>query len=57
MAFYGIFISNITPDTIKRKNTTYSNMRKITEEALKNIEQRETLIVASIETLKYQKMK
>ena len=32
-------------------------MRKITEEALKNIEQRETLIVASIETLKYQKMK
>ena len=57
MAFYGIFISNITPVTIKRKNTTYSNMRKITEEALKNIEQRETLIVASIKTLKYQKMK
>ena len=41
------------------ENTTYSNMEKITEEAPRNIEHKEleTLIVASIETLKRQKMK
>ena len=41
------------------ENTTYSNLEKITEETPKNIEHKvlETLIVASIETLKQQKMK
>ena len=41
------------------ENTTYSNLEKITEETPKNIERKEleTLIVASIETLKRQKMK
>ena len=47
------------------ENTSYSNMEKITEEAPRNIEHKElelfvlyrTLIVASIETLKRQKMK
>ena len=41
------------------ENTTYINMEKITEEAPTNIEHKEleTLIVASIETLKQQKMK
>ena len=41
------------------ENTTYSNMEKIAEEAPINIEHKEleTLIVASIETLKQQKMK
>ena len=41
------------------ENTTYSNMEKIKEEAPRNKEHREleTLIVASTETLKRQKMK
>ena len=41
------------------ENTTYSNMEKMTEKAPRNIEHKEleTLIVASIETLKRQKMK
>ena len=41
------------------ENTTYSNLVKITEEAPRNIDHKEleTLIVASIETLKRQKMK
>ena len=41
------------------ENTTYSNMGKNTAEAPRNIEHKEsgTLIVASIETLKRQKMK
>ena len=41
------------------ENATYSNIEKITEEAPRNIEHKEleTLIVASIETLKRQKMK
>ena len=41
------------------ENTAYSNMEKITEGAPRNIEHKEleTLIVASIETLKRQKMK
>ena len=41
------------------ENTTYSNLEKITEETPKNIERKEleTLIVASMETLKRQKMK
>ena len=41
------------------ENTTYSNMVKIIVEASRNIEYKEleTLIVASIETLKRQKMK
>ena len=41
------------------ENTTYSNMEKITQEAPRNIEHKEleTLIVASIESLKRQKMK
>ena len=36
------------------ENTTYSNMEKITDEAPRNIENKEldTLIIASIETLK-----
>ena len=40
-------------------NTTYSNIEKITDEAPRNIEHKEleTLIIASIETLKRQKMK
>ena len=40
------------------ENTTYSNMEKITEEASRNIKRKEleTLIIASIETLKRQKM-
>ena len=40
------------------ENTTYSNMEKITEEASRNIKHKEleTLIIASIETLKRQKM-
>ena len=41
------------------ENTTYSNIEKITDEAPRNIEHKEleTLIIASIETLKRQKMK
>ena len=41
------------------ENTTYSNIEKITDEAPRNIEHKEleTLIIASIETLKGQKMK
>ena len=41
------------------ENTTYNNMEKITDEAPRNIEHKEleTLIIASIETLKRQKMK
>ena len=41
------------------ENTTDSNIEKITDEAPKNIEhtELETLIIASIETLKRQKMK
>ena len=41
------------------ENTTCSNMEKITDEACKNIEHKklETLIIASIETLKQQKIK
>ena len=41
------------------ENTTYSNMAKIAEEAPRNIEHKEleTLVIASIETLKRQKMK
>ena len=41
------------------ENTTYSNILKITDEAPRNIEHKEleTLIIASIETLKWQKMK
>ena len=41
------------------ENTTYSNIEKITDEAPRNIEHKEleTLIIASIETLKQQKMK
>ena len=41
------------------ENTTYSNIGKITDEAPRNIEHKEleTLIIASIETLKRQKMK
>ena len=41
------------------ENTTYSNIEKITDEAPGNIEHKEleTLIIASIETLKRQKMK
>ena len=40
------------------ENTTYNNMEKITEKAPRNIEHKEleTLLVASIETLKRQKM-
>ena len=43
----------------KMENTTYSNIEKITDEAPRNIEHKEleTLIIASIETLKRQKMK
>ena len=39
------------------ENTTYSNMEKITDEAPRNIEHKEleTLIIASIESLKRQK--
>ena len=41
------------------ENTTYSNIEKITDEAPRNIEHKEleALIIASIETLKRQKMK
>ena len=41
------------------ENTTYSNMEKIAEEAIRNIKHKEleTLIIASIETLKRQKVK
>ena len=41
------------------ENTTYNNMEKIADEAPRNIEHKEleTLIIASIETLKRQKMK
>ena len=41
------------------ENTTYNNVEKITDEAPRNIEHKEleTLITASIETLKRQKMK
>ena len=41
------------------ENTTYSNTEKITDEAPRNIKYKEleTLIIASIETLKQQKMK
>ena len=41
------------------ENTTYSNIEKITDEAPRNIEHKEleTLIIASMETLKRQKMK
>ena len=41
------------------ENTTYNNIEKITDEAPRNIEHKEleTLIIASIETLKQQKMK
>ena len=41
------------------ENTTYNNMEKITDEAPRNIEHKEleTPIIASIETLKRQKMK
>ena len=41
------------------ENTTYSNMEKIEEEAIRNIKHKEleTLIIASIETLKRQKVK
>ena len=41
------------------ENTTYNNTEKITDEAPGNIERKElqTLIIASIETLKRQKMK
>ena len=41
------------------ENTTYNNIEKITDEAPGNIERKEleTLIIASIETLKRQKMK
>ena len=41
------------------ENTTYSNIEKMTEKAPRNIKHKEleTLIVASIETLKRQKMK
>ena len=43
----------------KMENTTYSYIEKITDEAPRNIEHKEleTLIIASIETLKRQKMK
>ena len=41
------------------ENTTYSNIEKITAEAPRNVEYKEleTLIIAYIETLKWQKMK
>ena len=41
------------------ENTTYSNMEKIAEEAIRNIKHKEleTLIIASIERLKRQKVK
>ena len=41
------------------ENTTYSNMENITEEVPKNIEYKEleTLVIASIKTLKQQKMR
>ena len=41
------------------ENTTYSNMEKITEEAPRNTQHKEleTLIIASIETLKGQRIK
>ena len=41
------------------ENTTYSNMEKITDDAPRNIEHKEleALTIASIETLKRQKMK
>ena len=41
------------------ENATYNNMEKITDEAPRNIEHKEleTLIIASIETLKRHKMK
>ena len=41
------------------KNNTYSNIEKITDEAPRNKEHKEleTVIIASIETLKRQKMK
>ena len=43
----------------KMENSTYSNIEKITDEAPRNIEHKEleTLIIASIETLKQQKMR
>ena len=41
------------------ENTSYSNTEKITDKAPRNIEHKEleTLVIASIETLKRQKMK
>ena len=41
------------------ENRTYSNMEKIAEEVIRNIKHKEleTLIIASIETLKRQKVK
>ena len=41
------------------QNNTYSNIEKITDETPRNLEHKEleTLIIASIETLKRQKMK